>query len=81
MTDCQGRTFCREDSVLDFGYGLLQPGFFSQYVGLVRSLPGQIQVSSAKMAVGGSLTINGTAQVQSPYDRLRTEVEMLADET
>jgi len=33
------------------------------------------------MAVGSSLAVNGAAQVQSPYDSLGAEVEMLVDDS
>ena len=65
---------------LVLGFALLQACFFSQDFGLIRSLPGKVEVFPAEVPVSSSLAVNGTAQVQSLYDSLRAKVEMFVDE-
>jgi len=65
------------EGLLISGFALLQACFFSQDFGLIRSLPGKVEVFPAKVSVGSGLAVKGVAQVQSLYDSLRAEVEML----
>ena len=50
-----------------------------QQLHLIQSLPGQIQVVAAKVAVSGSLLVDGSAQVQHLDDSSRAQVELGAD--
>jgi len=59
-----------------WGSALLQACFFFYDLGLIRSLPGQVEVFPAKMPTIGSLTVNGAAQVQSLYDSLKAKVAL-----
>ncbi len=59
---------------------LLQARFFSQDFGFVRPLPGKVEVFPAEVSVSSGLAVNGATQVQSLYNSLRSEVEMLLDE-
>src|ERR1700694_2810440 len=51
-----------------------------QQVRLVGSLPRQVEVSAAEVAVGRRLLVDGPAEVQLPDDLQRAEVEMLLDQ-
>ena len=43
----------------------------------VGTLPGQIQIGAAEVAVGGQLAVDGTAQVQIPNDGGGTQIKGL----
>ena len=52
---------------------------FFQLLGLVRLLPGQIQVGAAKVAVSCRLLVDRSAQIQHTDNSSRAQIEVLAD--
>ncbi len=57
-----------------------QPGRLPKELGLVRSLPGEVVVVAAEVAVGRGLRVDRSPQVEVAQDRSRPEVEVLDDE-
>jgi hypothetical protein len=58
----------------------VQPGGDAQRSGGSRVFPGQGDVVAAEVAVGGSLPVDGPAQVQVADDGAGAQVEVLLDQ-
>src|SRR5579883_1407300 len=63
-----------------FGFRL-QPGLLAQRGGLVGRLPGKVGILAAEVTVRSGLAIDGPAKVQGFDDALRSELEVLANQS
>src|SRR3990172_8827636 len=58
----------------------LEPCSFPQLFTLVQPFPGEFNVITAEVTIGGSLAINGLAQVKVADDRAGAKVKVLIDQ-
>src|SRR3990172_8351103 len=59
---------------------VLEPGRRAEHRGLVGSLPREVPVLAAEVAVGGGLRVDRPAQIEVADDGTGAEVEVLANE-